>query len=271
MKIGNQWSKVNSLFFIAVIFHARGEFSRAIEHIRSALPLAIEIGHPGMGFMWVQLVWVYQSAGDLPNARVTIDQALDATSHFPPFMVMSQINAAIVSQKSGDIERARRYIQQVESSEHQRVLLDIEFALLFAKIGQARLEKDLIRSLEYCEHLVSRARETGAEFFLPEALFLYGIGLLELNRLVEAKKALEESENEARQLDYRIVLWRNLAAQARLAQLLGEQERIPRLIQEGAQVVHWITAHLDDPALRDSFLHLVEAEAPELSAALTAA
>lgn len=265
-RIGNHWSKVNSLFFIAVIYHARGEFSRALRHIQDSLPLAIEVGHPGMGFMWVQLVWVYQSIGDLQNAQLTMEQALDATLRFPPFMAMSQVNAAILYMKTGELEKAVEFITRVESSEFQRVLLDIEFALNFARIGLEDLHGDPEASLAYCARMVQRIHETGAIFFLPEVLTIQGSLLIKLGRRAEARVALEEGEKYARRLQYRIVLWRNLVAQAALAQEQSEGAHAGQLIQEAAEVVRWIGDQIEDQQLQEKFQALVALEAPQVGA-----
>jgi tetratricopeptide (TPR) repeat protein len=270
VKIGNLWSKVNSMFFIAVVYHARGEVSRALEHIKTTLPLAIEAGHPGMGFLWVQLAWVYMDVGDLANARLTMEQALDATNHFPPFMALSQVNSAIVHQKLGDLRKAAEFIHMVESNKFQFVLIDIEFSLMFAKIEQARQTGDLAEALRLCDYMHERLQQTGARFFLPELLFIQGRMLLELGQLEEAAGALSESESEARRLDYRIILWRNLAAQARLADRRGEVERARELFAEAAAFVRWMLDHTNESELRDSLLRLVETSEPEVGKVLAA-
>jgi hypothetical protein len=253
-KIGNNWSKVNCQFFIAVVYHARGEISRAIEHIRHSIPLALEVGHPGIGFLWVQLVWIYQSLGNLPQAFVAADQALDATSTFPPFKAMGQIAKAMLHLDNGELEKAREYLDHFDTSEFYRVLIDIYFFYQFARIELDRLSGNLTSAMERILKQLAEVRRFGLDYFLAPSLRDYARLQMELEHLPEAEAVLSEAADAARKIGDRMLLWLILAEQAQVARLLGKADAAIVFESEATAEAGYLLSQIKEEELRSSFL-----------------
>ncbi len=93
------------------------------------------------------------------------EQALDATTTFPPFKAMAHIANAMVQLRSGNLQSAREYLENFATSEFYRVLIDIYFYHQYAYIELARQSGDISDAMQRSEEFKAEVELYGPEIF----------------------------------------------------------------------------------------------------------
>jgi len=128
-----------------------------------------------------------------------------------------------------------------------------ECLLLLAKCRLALARSDVSTGIALAESALELAQGCKLGRYLPEALFLKGELLFLQGDLQAAKLTLEQARIEAGNLGSRRLLWQIIAT---LAELESDKELSLGLIAEAREIVGFITDHLSDPDLKQSFLCL---------------
>jgi hypothetical protein len=121
-------------------------------------------------------------------------------------------------------------------------------------------QADYERCVAVTDTLLTQFHQHGIRLFVPEALYLKGKALLSLGRAEAAREHLREARTEAETLESRRVLWRILDA---LSRLESDPTRTAALRQEAREIIRYMVAHIDQDALRASFL-----SSPDVRAAI---
>jgi hypothetical protein len=102
------------------------------------------------------------------------------------------------------------------------------------------------------EKLLVDLRQFGARVYVPNCLYLLGKALAQQGKPKESREHWLEARDKAEEIGSRRILWRILHA---LSQIESDPIRAERLRTGARDILEYISEHIDQPELRDSFLN----------------
>lgn len=236
----NLWGTVSARSFIGLVPLARGEIDRAQEVVQGLISDAEKTKHPSLILGWFYLAWLYSHLGANERASQTAERGIESSLHLPPIRPISLAMAAKQSIQAGDLEGVGEMLEEAGKPGARKTLLIIDLVVDLVTAEYHLARHDHGQAQENLDILLSKLRDSGTRYFLPDALHLQSTLLNEIGQVDEARKTLEEARRTAEAFEDRIVLWRILAE-------LGETEAAEK-------IVALIADNIADIDLRQTFL-----------------
>jgi len=119
----------------------------------------------------------------------------------------------------------------------------------------ALAQGEAARALSIAEHLLASAPGNARPQPIPHLLALKGEALLALKRLEEAAEAFEEAKLGAELRQAPSILWRIHRSLGRVYHLLQREDQARRAFASARRLIAELATTIDDPSLRERFLH----------------
>jgi DNA-binding CsgD family transcriptional regulator/tetratricopeptide (TPR) repeat protein len=119
----------------------------------------------------------------------------------------------------------------------------------------ALAQGEAARALSIAEHLLASAPGNARPQPIPHLLALKGEALLALKRLEEAAEAFEEAKLGAELRQAPSILWRIHRSLGRVYHLLLREDQAQRAFASARRLIAELATTIDDPSLRERFLH----------------
>ena len=133
----------------------------------------------------------------------------------------------------------------------------------------ALAQGEAARALSIAEHLLASAPGNARPQPIPHLLALKGEALLALKRLEEAAEAFEEAKLGAELRQAPSILWRIHRSLGHVYHLLLREDQAQRAFASARRLIAELATTIDDPSLRERFLHtaldLLPQEKPPLA------
>ncbi len=238
--IENAWGQVNPQGFVGLVYIARGEVDRTLHNVQHLIAEAEKIGHPGYIVGLFSLSWLYDHLGAHNLALEAAQRSYDASTSLPLFRPLSLATLARQRVHSGEWVEAQKLLEEASSGAHQTLqlidlvadMVTIEYHLGLGEFAQFPT---------ILETFLDKLRDSGARYFLPDALYLKATYLHEIGETKEARDVLLEARVTAEEIESKITLWRILAD-------LDE-------VEDAREVVGSIAATISDAALHETFMN----------------
>lgn len=261
--IDNQWLLAWGLTGMGYLALDYGQVSKGIEMISEAIEI---VDHIGIDLLAAgsraQLAYLYTMLGDQARGKVLADEALAITqsSNFPrPFLTWPLAAIARVWCLLGDLSKSKSMLNTSYQHYDKNVFIIIYLKQApFADADLALASGNPQRALIILDELISQLREKQIRSLLPEALRIKGQALLLNNQQDEALNSFLEARLEAETLGERREYWKILFELAKLENQKGNIAQANILRHQAQEVVTYISDHIDDRELRDSFIALSE-------------
>ena len=258
--VRNEWGEVNSRVFISMIHIARADLDQAQVEADNLIAVGDRLGHPGAILGRGQQAWIYAGAADVAREGAAWREAMAASTRFPPFQPLIQAAQARFLLAHGDLAAAEELVAAVADPGKRETLfiIEIEYRLAVAEITAAH--GNVSAAIDQVAALLVLLGETGAAYYVPEALQVKARLLQEQGRQDEARAALEQAEGSARTLGARSRLWTILTDLGELEERAGAIATAQAHLAEAASLVQEIAAALSGAGLRTSLLSSPKAQ-----------
>ncbi len=259
--IENLWGQSYSRWTIGDAFRERGEYSRAIEASEECIRLGELAGFlASQTYTRTKLAMVYGDLGLLERGINLTEVALEMaeTHDFKAHCALALGVLAHLHVLRGDLARAETLINQGKKDAFRESWAVFYLAVLTADVELAVRRGDYARAMAATDDLLVRLRRYGMRSLLPEVLYLQGKALSGLGQEEAARDRLVDARVEAEKMGSRRILWRVLSA---LSQIEDDLTRAEALRQRACEIVRTIADHIDQAALRASFLNLPDVRA----------
>ncbi len=257
--INNPWGIGFSRLYIGSVYEDRGNISQALSSYEITYRMGRESGFY-IGEIWGQarLVHLYIELNALDKAAFFVDQALsgfqETTGLLGMFGSMITLEKANLNIQQGDLEGARHLFASrdfdltVTNILTRDYVHEIQVKLMLA-LGQDE------EAQKFCEGRIKELLSTRNKNMLHQMYLSLGIAHLRMGDYKQAETALDRAYKIADELQARWRLWQILAAQAELADKLGKVDRGDALKAEAVSQIEVISAEIEQPELRESFLN----------------
>lgn len=257
--INNAWGKSYSRSFVGRAYWDRGEVGRAM----AVMEEAVRWGEAS-GFVVAQtqtradLADMCGSLGafDLGLAHVQQAERI-AEAHIPIFLAYALVVKSGFYLLMNDSNQAAECLAQAErlsrANPHPLAALRLAQGQAHFELAQGQYAK----VVEMSDNALPELRDIGFMPFVPEALYLRGLALINMSQPEAGQAALREARAEAEALGVRRLLWRILAALGDLEAERGNQAEATALRMEARAIIAYIADHCP-PRLRESFLNLFD-------------
>lgn len=238
--IDNDWGQVNARAFILLVYLARGEIDRTLHAAQRLIEGAEKIGHPGDILGQFYLAWLYDHFGAHDLSLEAAQRGVGVSERFPPFRSLNLAMLARQRIRDEAWAQAQALLEQADQPDSRQTLPIIDLVVDLVMVEYHLARDDSAHSHAYLDTLLGKIRDSGAHYFLPDALYLKAKFLLDEARDDEAIQTLREARAAAQEIGSRIILWRILAD-------LGEAEA-------AHAEVDFIAGNITDGELRKTFV-----------------
>jgi DNA-binding CsgD family transcriptional regulator len=244
---------------IALWLAPRGDYGRALRYARSGLDIATAIDHRQwiagalvtVGILYLDL-GAYSDAAEAISAGLTRAREVNSANFI-------RIGSALL---------ARAFVAQRRLTEAAAILETVlEPGMPMVTAGQrlcwlswAELQMALGKpalTLETADGLIG-----DSDGVAPTVWYVRGEALAALGRSAEAADVLRGARAAAESRGARGILWRILAAQARVLRGLGRREEADQALNAARAVLADLADEIDEPALRETFVRETHAVVP---------
>ena len=255
--IKNIWGQSYSKWMVGEAYRERGEYSKAIEVMEECIRLGKQAGIlTTQDYTRIRLGATYMDLGCLDRGLQAVEQGLALARAQDPIVIIQGLGVlARLQILKGNLTAAGASIAegQQDPYQEQETWVFNWLTLLFAEAELALRQRESSRALAVTEDLIARLRRYNMRLLLPEALYLQGKVLLDLNQDAEARERFVEAQSIARAINSRRTLWRISLA---LSKLEEDPEISRELLQEACRVLEFILAEFKEKHrdLREIFI-----------------
>ncbi len=255
-EIDQRSAEVYALFQLALCLGSQGEYGRALTIVQQSLYIAEEIEHR----QWqtaahTVLGGIYSGLLAYQQAREHFEQALalarEIGSLFWTRIASGYLASALILQ--GDLNHAELVLnvaldpQTLDQTMAQRLMwcAQVELALAYG---------DPTRALEIIDHLIASAANVSEGEHILRVSKLHGEALIALQRITEAKAALEAAQEIAATQGVRPTLWRIAVLLGNFNKAQGHHEEAEQSYSAARTLIEELAATIPDESLRDNFM-----------------
>jgi regulator of protease activity HflC (stomatin/prohibitin superfamily) len=152
---------------------------------------------------------------------------------------------------NGDLDKAEARLREARDDPYREAWPVLGVASVFAEVEWALAKQADEQALTMADRLLIDLGRWGMRALMPHALYLRGLALEARGRDQVARECLAEARAEAEAIGSRRALWRILPA---LARLEADEAQAAAYRAEARAVGQFIADHIEDAALRASFL-----------------
>ena len=256
LEIDKRSAEVYALFLLALCLGSQGEYGRALTTVQQSLYIAEEIEHR----QWqtaahTVLGGIYSSLLAYQQAREHFEQALalarEIGSLFWTRIATGYLASVLILQ--GDLSHAELVLnaaldpQTLDQTMAQRLMwcAQVELALAYG---------DPTRALEIIDHLIASAANVSEGEHILRVSKLHGEALIALQRITEAKAALEAAQEVAATQGVRPTLWRIAVLLGNFNKAQGHHEEAEQSYSAARTLIEELAATIPDESLRDNFM-----------------
>jgi len=254
--------QVLSRSMIGFAYLEQGQPDKAITVMAEAVALGETIGNvTALSGTQANLGWTYGLLGAVDRGLAIADGAQAAAKEkFPllrPWALVAVVRLHILKQ---NLIEAETILAEVGHSHDLKQTLGfipfiwIETALAEGELALAK--QDFDRVVTVMEDLLGDLHNTGTRYLYPDAFYLKSLALLGLGQTEKAHKTLLQARTKAEALGSRRALWPILMSLSDIEQQLGHKSEAETLRQQVRKIVEYIANHINEDALRRSFLNL---------------
>ncbi len=255
-EIDQRSAEVYALFQLALCLGSQGEYGRALTIVQQSLYIAEEIEHR----QWqtaahTVLGGIYSSLLAYQQAREHFEQALalarEIGSLFWTRIATGYLASVLILQ--GDLSHAELVLnaaldpQTLDQTMAQRLMwcAQVELALAYG---------DPTRALEIIDQLIASAANVSEGEHILRVSKLHGEALIALQRITEAKAALEAAQEVAATQGVRPTLWRIAVLLGNFNKAQGHHEEAEQSYSAARTLIEELAATIPDESLRDNFM-----------------
>ena len=245
-----------ALFQLALCLGSQGEYGRALEAVQQSLDIAEEIEHR----QWqtaahTVLGGIYSGLLAYQQAREHFEQALalarEIGSLFWTRIATGYLASALILQ--GDLGHAELVLnaaldpQTLDQTMAQRLMW-------CAQVELALAHGNPTRALEIIDQLIASAANVSEGEHILRVSKLHGEALIALQRITEAKAALEAAQEIAATHGVRPTLWRIAVLLGNFNKAQGHHEEAEQSYSAARTLIEELAATIPDESLRDNFM-----------------
>jgi predicted ATPase len=257
--IGNLWGQTYSLSTVGIVYWACGDPGRAIASMEETLRLSDLSGYliPQV-ITRADLAVVYAKLGATARGIELAERALEyAVANYAalsPYAAASLVQTLLLA---GKFKQAASRIKSYEGKEHNYDPLFSAF-VTFGKLQLIIAQNDYAGVLNLAPEFLNQLRTFGARPLIPEVLYILARAQRGLGQAEAAGESLKQGRVEAEALRARWDLWQILGALAEIETERGNARAADDCRDQAREIIAHIAEQVPLPALRDSFLALVQ-------------
>lgn len=256
-EIDNLWNQSYVEHIRGTAAFVLGRFGEAIRCCEAAVRLGKQSGFVIPIYAnGTVIAWIYATLGRPERGFPWIEAALDmeGESQLKEQRAASLAGLAYLHLCAGDLEEAQAAIDRSYEALKLGSLSAAAF-FTFPIDGELKLAQgNPQRAAAVGDRYLAYLEESRLRPFCPDALAIKGRALLAQGRPAAAEEVLTAAREEAEAIGARRVLWQILAALADAHERLENRERAAELREEAAAAIHFLARHVEEQALRQSFL-----------------
>lgn len=256
--IENPWGVGYNTWGLMMADTEAGNFDAALARINTLETVMDKIPIPMFqGISRLAMAELYTELNQLDRAHTLASETLEflskLESHAWAFWGQGMLARVLI--RRGELEQAHAVLDPLHRS-----AADLAPNFWAAgMIAPAALELGLIEGryedeLAFSDVLLSAVAVEHVRAYAAEVFYLRGLIYQKLDDLSQADANLNRARETAVHAQNNMLLWRVEDALAQLHAARGEQDAAQAAHQRAIQLVHEITGHISDPALRESFL-----------------
>ena len=255
----NLWGQSYSRMTIGRVYQGWGQPDRAITMAEECLHMS-----QLSGFVVPQVTVradlgaIYGGLGaierGLENARMALTAA---EAEFPVFKMYALGILAQLYLLAGNLAEAETVVDQGKKDPNKESLYTWFVPVIIAEAELTLKQGDYDQTLEVTDVWLTTLRRTGLRSYIPSLLYTQAQALLALGQDEAARERLLEAHTEADAMGARWSLWQIFLA---LSKVETDPSEADNLRQQARQIVEYITDHINQDDLRQSFLNLPDVQ-----------
>jgi DNA-binding SARP family transcriptional activator len=263
--IGNPWGQSYSQWKVGLAYWERGDLGKAIATMQESIRLAeLAAFLPPQANTRAELAALYGEVGAVERGLELARLALHIAEAQNPAHVGHALGMlARLQLLDGNVAEAQDTIGKAKNDSYGPSWPVVFCVVALAEAELALRREEFDEALEVTTALLAELRQYGMRLHMAHSLYLHAEALRGENQDEAARNRLLEARAEAEAMGSRWMLWRILHA---LSQLEVSSIQAELLRQQAQEIVEHIAEHIQEAALRASFLNL-----PEVRAVLEAA
>jgi tetratricopeptide (TPR) repeat protein len=260
---GNLWGQSYSQWVVGWAFWERGQWSRAIEVMNASIRLGARAGfgatqtstRSDLAIAWADL-------GDVARGLEIAQRALSAgdTRHHRVDRAKTLATLAHLHLLAGRLDDAEVRMEEARNDPYRSAWPLLVVAVDVVEVELALAKHAYGRALAHADDLIDDLERWGAYAYVPHARYLRGLALEGLGRTHDARAGFGAARAAAEAVGSLRALWRILPA---LARVTDREEEATSAHRRAREIVHTIANHIEDEALRTSFLDQPDVRALE--------
>jgi tetratricopeptide (TPR) repeat protein len=252
--IGNLWGRSYSQWAIGWVFWERGAWHQGLKVMETSIHLGERAGFgAAQTYTRSDLAALYSDLGVVEKGLQIAQTALLVGERRNHRVDRAKILGVLAHLHllAGDLDKAEVRVNEAREDPHRQAWSLLVIASDFAEIELQLAKDDNADALSAADRLLDKLNARGARAYIPHALYLRGLALEHMNKITAARDCLTKAQEAAEAVGSRRALWRILPALARVEE---DESRAASARRQARGIVRYIADHINDPALRRTFL-----------------
>ena len=253
-QIGSTWGQAYNTMNIGPILLELGDIDGSLEALEETYQLSTQANFAA-GVVGSQIIkaWLFAMLGDLQSANQTQVGILEFVEKYETFKPLFYLVQALQTLYDGDPHQALQFLENVDReyiADSERIFNPFIFNL-HVEIYLA--DQNYAMALKTANKFLQKLKNLEVHLLVPDLINQKARALIGLNRQEEAYQELLRARDMAKEQNSRRILWAILVD---LAEVEQNRTLAEEYIQEALQIIQFISNHISDEKLKESFLSL---------------
>ena len=253
-QIDSTWGQAYNTMILGPILLELGNIDGSLEALDETYQLSTQANFAA-GVVGSQIIkaWLFAMLGDLKSANQTQVGILEFVEKYETFKPLFYLVQALQTLYDGDPHQALQFLENVDReyiADSERIFNPFIFNL-HVEIYLADQNYDI--ALETANKFLQKLKNLEVHLLVPDLINQKARALIGLNRQEEAYQELLRARDMAKEQNSRRILWAILID---LAEVEQNRTLAEEYIQEALQIIQFISNHISDEKLKESFLSL---------------
>jgi predicted ATPase/class 3 adenylate cyclase len=253
-QIGNTWGQAYNTFPLGAVYLERGDIDDCLTSFADTLELSQKAKFVAgeIGTLMLQ-TWIYVMFGDLKSAEQIKELIKRFVKKYESFTPLYEMSQALYELTFGEHQEAQKIFQRVGSGYHAESEVAFNPYIYSLHVEIYLANEDFQNAMEVASQYITSFENKKIKLLVPDLLNQKARALIGLGLEKDAYPILLSARSLAAAQNSRRILWAILLD---LAELEEDRSAAENYRQEAKQIIAYISDHMSDPNLRESFLGL---------------
>lgn len=262
-KLGNNFHKLTTLFFLSIVHTGKGEYNDAISTVQRCLQLSEEWGIVYFVPRALNVLgWIHHDLSNIELALKYNNEALEIARTYQERIGVGTAQPACLANLGtdylykNDYENAEKCFKEASSLVHLHQWVKWRFETrILAGFGEISLARgDYAKALKFAEDSLAISEKASAKKYVVKGLKLKAEALAKKSNIEEAIEVMQNALKLAKEVGNPPLLWQTHYSLGLLLEKHGNPQKASEHHAEAIALIEETASRLEDASLKNSLL-----------------